>query len=67
MKPSPWKIQGVVNDSEDNAGDLSKESQNFTNVIKEKVQIDVHRNEIDPENIINGYKFGGKYIPFTGI
>ncbi|KAJ8683329.1 hypothetical protein QAD02_019121 [Eretmocerus hayati] len=37
----------------------------ISNVVKKSVQLDVHRNEVPPENIINGYKFGGKYVPFS--
>jgi hypothetical protein len=37
------------------------------NLIKENIMIDIHRNEIKPEKIINGYKYGGKYIPFSGM
>ena len=39
---------------------------NLVNVVKENIQTDHFRNEINPDQIINGYKFGGTYVPFSG-
>ena len=58
----------VLNDIQDILGeDTTSKSRNVTNVVKENVKIDMHRNEIVSDQIINGYLFGGKYIPFSGM
>ncbi|NP_001135434.1 ATP-dependent DNA helicase II [Nasonia vitripennis] len=71
-KLSPWKM-AAVKESLDLLIDKPKDGSNV-NEIKEEdkqevfranIQMDVHRNEIKQENIINGYKYGGKYIPFS--
>lgn len=63
----PVNPAAVLDNSVDPAGSESSSKPIKTaNVVKETLRMDLHRNEIRPEDIINGYKFGGKYIPCTG-
>ncbi|XP_023246677.1 X-ray repair cross-complementing protein 5-like [Copidosoma floridanum] len=67
---TPWKLSG--GDSEDlleNSANLDSlitgKITSKTTVMKQNVALDHHRNQVLNDNIISGYQFGGKYIPFS--
>lgn len=72
LKLESWKMKAIkdsdelLNASAGGIDDILPSDTNASKVIRENIRLDAQRNEVSCDEIINGYKYGGQYIPVSG-